>query len=67
MSWFDRKRVPHFKKRVRELLKIPKALMERLTKWKDINDKNNNNYDKKELQKIALNGTPHLLRRVLSM
>ena len=31
MSWFNGKGAAHFKKEVQELLKIPKALMGRLT------------------------------------
>ena len=33
MLWFDGKGVAHLKKVVQELLKIPKALMERLRRW----------------------------------
>ena len=37
MLWFDRKEVAHFKKEAQKLLKIAKALMERLAKWTDLN------------------------------
>ena len=37
MLWFDGKGISHFKNEVQELLKIPKALMERFTKWANLN------------------------------
>ena len=37
MLWFDGRELHISRKVVQELLKIPKALMERLTKWTDSN------------------------------